>query len=237
MKRTARSSAVRGFSTAAAALLLAGVTAAAAQPPSPGGGGEEIAFEVQSVDARSWVVTARDLETGELFSFRLPPESFRGQRFQADLGGGGPGEKITVQAPPGARLDKAVIQQPMAAGGPSARSSARGTGLDRGQPSAPGGRPGGVGGRSGPSRQLHPGRRAAGPIEYQVISVDSRNWQVEARGSDGSTVTLGVDPQAFVGYRFRAAVKNLRAGQGFELLATNDRPLENCCTVKGRPGR
>ncbi len=114
---------------------------------------------------------------------------------------------------------------------------ARGTGSDRQPPAGPGGYPGARSGPRAPGRQVHPGRRASGPMEYQVISVDSRTWQVQARGSDGSTVTLAVDPQVFVGYRFRAAVENLRAGQGFELLATNDRPLDNCCTVKVRPGR
>ena len=226
-------------------LIVAGSAAdLIAQSGVGGGKGETVTFEVQSIDPESWVVTARDLESGESFSFRLPPDAFRGQRFRADLGSAGLGRKLSVQAPGQVRLDKAVIERPIAAGrGPAGSFEARPRdGRDQ-APSGPSayGRPSD---RQGPADYVgapeapgRPGGPGSGPAEYEVVSVDERSWTVQARGLDGKVVSLEIDPQAFVGYRFRASVKELRSGQGFELLATNEQPLANCCTVKAAPGR
>lgn len=219
-----------------AALLLTVGGPLAAQPAAPG---DSVAFEVQSIDRQNWVVTARDLESGEVFAFRLPPEAFRGQRFEADLDDAASGKKISVQGARGARLDKAVIERPIGAGSPSRGRPEGDTRFDRDR--APG--PADYGSspeRRGPADYLQSNGRpggGSGPSEYEVLSVDSRTWTVQARGRNGRTVSLEVDPQAFVGYRFRASVEDLRAGQGFELLATNEQPLANCCVVKIRPGR
>lgn len=217
----------------AAALLVAGSAQAAAQLGDPRGGGDSIAFEVQSIDPQSWLVSARDLASGESFKFRLPPEAFRGQRFTADLGGARAGAKISVQGPPGARLDEAVIQTPLRSGGPFQRSADE-PGFERMRPPGPPGRTGGPG-SSGRTSLLGRGRSES--QEYEVISVDPRTWVVEARAGDGSTVSLEIDPRTFVGYRFEAAVENLRNGQGFELMAANEQPLRDCCVVKSVPRR
>jgi len=55
---------------------------------------------------------------------------------------------------------------------------------------------------------------------------------VTARESGGaSTVRFRVDPQSFVGYEFRADLRDLRQGQGFELLGINAVPLSQCCVL------
>lgn len=231
MERAKGTRAFKAFSRFALISLLVTGSAALAQPPSPGSGKGMVAFEVQSVDPQSWVVTAQDLESGEMLRFRLSPDAFRGQRFRADLAGARSGAKISIQGTPGVRLDQAVVERPQEESlSESPLSGARTFDREGQRPPAasrgPAQRPGAMRGGA------LPGRQGAGPIDYEVISVDARNWQVEARGSDGETVSLEIDPKAFAGYRFSASAKNLRAGEGFELLAANETPLADCCVVK-----
>ena len=255
MKSTAQSPTSYPHALAAlgTVLMLAATAAAVAQPRPPGppgGAAEGVAFEVLAIDRESWVVTARDLESGEEFRFRLPPEAFRGQRFRADVSGAGAGQRISVDGEPNARLPQGLVERPLGAAGrsegtfgaPGAGDGERGAdryavpagpgkyavGSEQRAPSKHTDRPGPLSGRGG---------GAAGPKGYEVVAVDAGTWTVTARGDDGATVALEVDPQAFVGYRFRASVKDLRAGEGFELTADNESPLANCCTVKDRPGR
>ena len=221
----------------AATLLVTFGSAALAQP---GRGGDQVRFEVQSVDRETWVVTARDLASGETFSFRLPPEAFRGQKFEADLAQATVGRKISVQAPPGVRMRQAVVERPVGAvGGGLESPPGRRARPYRDRPSGGPGSPGGSDRPEHPSdyvRSQGPGGGSASK-DWEVLSVDPRSWVAQVRGSDGAIVSLEVDPQAFVGYRFSASVRDLRAGEGFELLASNEQPLSNCCTVRGRSER
>jgi hypothetical protein len=64
--------------------------------------------------------------------------------------------------------------------------------------------------------------------------VDRQGWVVTARErSGGRTVRFRVDPQSFIGYEFRADVRDLRQGQGFGLVGVNAVPLSKCCTLLG----
>ena len=227
-----------GLALAAAGLFAVAATVAqppASQPGRPGAGSSDaVEFEVVSLDERTWSVTARDVETGETLRFKLPPKAFVGQRFTADLGGTAPGQKVTVQAPPGARIEQAVVESPLGTGlGRSGLSNDR---YERQERRPPG--PTGFGDRQRDrNRSRHPGARSSGPMEYEILSVDQRTWTVTARGSDGETVTLEISPEAFIGFRFSAPVSDLQAGQGFALMATNERPLLDCCRVKSSLGR
>jgi hypothetical protein len=187
-------------------------------------------FEVVSVQAGQWTVVARDVDTGEEFEFRMPPQTFRGQVFSADLSGAGEGQRIDVQGQPEAKLDQATLQTPLGQGG-------GGGGLGGGS---------GVGGmrRQEPPRTDFSTRnpyprsggergREGGPMQYRIDSIDPDRWTVSARGGDGSMIELKIEPEAFVGYRFKAPVRSLRAGEGFAILALNQRPIEGCCTVVG----
>ncbi len=184
-------------------------------------------FEVVSIDPRSWVVTARDVSSGEQFRFKVPHRVFEGQRFTAEPTGGG--ESISVRGMPDARLDKLVLETPLGAPGLGRRNELRG-----------------VPGRQRPPQRppaFEPPRRpdlragAGGPRAYQVVSVDPRQWIVTARAEDGSTLKLRIDPDSFAGFRFRADIARLRKGQGFSLFAPNEKPLENCCTLLSPLGR
>lgn len=205
---------------AAALLVFAAVPSRAAEE-------EMIDFEVVSIDSRSWVVTARDVDSGETFRFKVPPKVFEGQRFTADLGSVGAGQALTVEAPRDVRLDKLVVEAPM--GSLSGRPSSDG---DR-EMRRPATRP-------RPPREPGPPGLATGPAgmaEYRVEAVDSRTWTVTAVGPEGSRVQLAVDPEKFEGYRFRASAGSLRRGQGFSLFAGNESPLRDCCTLKSATGR
>ena len=256
MKRTAESQVSSPYRVVALGMALmlaaAGIALAQPQPPgnSPGNSDDTVAFEVQSIDQQSWIVTARDLESGEEFSFRLPPEAFRGQRFQADLGDAAAGRKVTVAGETNARLHQASVERPLGremrseSGFRMREPGSRESGADRyavpGGPSKYDARaephsPSKYSDRPGPLSRR--GASSTGPSGYEVVEVDSITWTVTARADDGETVSLEIDPMAFVGYRFRASVKDLRAGEGFELLADNESPLGDCCTLKDRPRR
>jgi hypothetical protein len=186
-------------------------------------------FEVVSVEAGQWTVVAREVETGEEFQFRMPPQTFRGQMFSADLSGIGAGQPVDAQGQPEVNLDQAAtLQTELGQGGGGLGGSRGAGGMRRQAPPRtdfssrnPYPRAGGEGGPGG------------GPMQYRIESVDPDRWTVSARGGDGSTIELKVEPGAFVGYRFKAPVRSLRAGDGFAILALNQKPIEGCCTLVG----
>lgn len=217
----------------ATALLLTAGLAAGQLRTHPGGSlatAEWVEFEVVSVERDSWTVLAKDLEGGDTIRFRMPPQSFQGQRFTADLTGADRGRPIDVRGQADASLDKMVLEAPL--GGttaPGAGSSPRTP--PRRMPTNPAGMtpPGESGGGLG-------SRYGSGPTQYTVSSVDPKTWVVTARGPGGESIQLEVDPAAFAGYRFKAPVRGLRRGQGFALLALNQKPIAACCTLVSGPG-
>ena len=197
--------------------------------------GETLDFEVVSVMRQELMVVARDVESGDEFRFRMPAQSFQGQEFTADLSAAPAGGKVAVQGKPNAKLDKLVLEAPLGlsrSGGDA--SGGRRPGYRPRSPEAAGKPPRRPGDKSGDrygfGRQKPGG---GGEMQYRIESFDPQEWILTARGSDGSTVRLAVDPEAFVGFRFRAPVRSLRRGEGFAILALNQEPIENCCTVVG----
>jgi hypothetical protein len=191
---------------AVAALALA---ALAAQPRE---------YEIVAVEPGPWSVTARDVETGLELSFRLDPSHLQGLTFFAPLDAASPGQRVSITGVPGVRIDGAEALAPSRGGGP-------------GRPPEPPRRP--------PARERERSARppgGSGGQEYLVVSVDPRLRSVTARPvAGGPAVRLAVDPDAFLGYRFEAAVTDLVPGSPLNLVARNERPLADCCTVLG-PG-
>jgi hypothetical protein len=195
-----------------------------------GEAGEWLEFEVVSVDPANWTVAARDVQSGEEFQFRVPPQSFTGQRFMADLGSATAGQPVDVQGEPDAQLERLMVESPL---GVTRRGTTAGPGSrpvpGRGSP------PGADYGRPDPRTQ--PGSPSQGPMQYRVEAFDSTTWIATARGPDNSVVKLKIDPETFVGYRFKARVRSLQRGQGFPLLAMNQNPIRRCCTLVQGGGR
>lgn len=232
---------MRRFLIAALMAFLAASPAIRAQdtetPLRPGydtpDDGESLEFEVVSVMRQNLMVVARDLESGDEFRFRIPPNAFRGQEFTANLAASEAGRKVSVRGTRNARLEELELEAPL---GLSRSGDQRGgmgrpeggRGFER--PSQWSARP--PGGKSRDRYQLdRTESRGGGDMKYRVESFDPTTWIATARGADGSQVRLQIDPQAFEGFRFRAPVRRLRKGQGFALLALNQEPIENCCTV------
>lgn len=198
---------------------------------------EEVVYRVVSIDPNSWVVTAEEQQTGSRVRFKLNPRAFVNKKFRADLRGRGEGHRFSVVAPRNEPLPgccefgggppgdtpsrRPTTRRPSAEGRRSAPPSAR-PGAPSGGPGAPPTGPGG----------------SAGGDDFEIIEVDQRTWTVTATGS-GQTVQFQIDPQTFVGYEFRANLRDLHQGQGFGLIGLNSSPLSDCCTLvggKGSPG-
>jgi len=47
--------------------------------------GEILDYEVTAVNSQTWVITAKEITTGDILSFKLPPSAFNGQTFDAKL--------------------------------------------------------------------------------------------------------------------------------------------------------
>lgn len=229
-----------------ASAALAGAQYQESAPQPPGAerlqGIDWVDFQVLSIDPEQWLVTASEVGGAGQFQFRMPPQLFRGQRFTADLGDRSAEGRIDVRAEPDARIDEVILETPLGAGGGNGSGAFTGPGDRPGTPGGPlANRPGSPAGPQGSRPGLMGNRpglaRGGGLQEYQVVSFEPDGWILTARGSDGSTVRLEVDPQAFVGYRFRAPVRELRRGQGFAILGLNELPIEDCCRVLGSNGR
>lgn len=201
---------------------------ATAQRPSQG----QVAYRVTDVDARSWIVSARNLETGHEVKFRLNPQAFIRKTFHADLAGRHAGEGFSVTAPKGEPLAGCCEMAQGAGGGPPEPGTRIGTGAAT-RPEAGASRsPGGPSfGRPTPPG---PGGSSTAGGGWEIASVDRQGWVITARErSGGRTVRFRVDPQSFIGYEFRADVHDLRQGQGFGLVGVNAVPLSKCCTLLG----
>lgn len=177
---------------------------------------DEVTYRVVAVHPQSWVVTAEDTETGKSVHFKLNPRAFQGKRFHADLGDRRAGGRFSAVAPRNEPLSNCCEMAGTEGGSPG-----------RSPRSAP------------PTRPMPPSHtpppppgQSTGSGDLEILSVDPGSWVVTARDSgSGETVRFEVDPQAFVGFEFRADLRSLRRGQGFSLMALNNAPLDRCCTL------
>ncbi len=68
--------------------------------PQPGGqSGETLTWEIVHVDARRWIVTARNRQSHRTAKFRVHPDSFNGFRFLASLRGINKGQGFSIVTP------------------------------------------------------------------------------------------------------------------------------------------
>ena len=161
-------------------------------------------YEVISIDAGTWVVTAREIATGNMVKFRLPPSTFKGQTFDAEIGRIKPGQRFVVKGPNNASLGNLVMDTPSPQG--------QGKGLMR-----------------KPPRMITPPSR---PLTWEILSVNPQKWIVTAKNRMTHKVAkFKVDPGCFTGFRFRSNLQSVGKGQGFSIITPFTAPLTNCCTL------
>jgi hypothetical protein len=171
--------------------------------------GEVLEYEVISIDPGNWIVTAREVASGEEVKFRLPPTAFKGQTFDGNLEEVQPGHRFSVRGPRNARLNQLIVEQSI--------------------PEAP---------NRGPGLRAKFGRQPGGSSEtlgWEIINVDPRKWIVTAKNRQShKTAKFQVHPEAFIGFHFKANLRGISKGEGFSLVTPNDQPMSNSCTLLER---
>jgi hypothetical protein len=171
--------------------------------------GELLEYEVKSVDARGWIVTAQEVATGNVVKFRLPPAVFKGQTFDADLASLKQGQRFSVRGPRNARLNNLIMKSPPGEG--------KGQRLRRSRRAA---------------LRISPGQ----PLTWEILHVDARKWIVTARNRQTrKVIKFQAHPEAFAGFRFRANLRNIGQGKGFSIVTPNNVPMPNVCTLLELP--
>lgn len=187
------------LTVACLALLLAGPTLDAKNMQ-----GGMLDYEVISIDANTWIVTAREISSGNVVKFRLPPSTFKGQTFDAEIGRVRPGQRFAVRGPRNASLANLVMDTPSPQG--------QGRGLMR-----------------KPPRMMTPPSR---PLSWEILNVNPQKWIVQAKNRmTHRTAKFKVDPGCFAGFRFRSNLQSVGKGQGFSIITPFSAPLTNCCTL------
>lgn len=175
----------------------------AAHPPR----GELLEYQVVKLESSAWVVTANEVGTGNVVKFRLPPSVFKGQTFDAELGNVKPGQKFIARAPRNARLNQLIMTR----GLPGEDGKRRGVKRIR--------------------RTVVTGQQAAA-MAWEILTVDPNRWVVTARNRNSKkTVKFKVDPNCFIGFRFKASLRGIGNGKGFSIVTPNNVPFTRCCTL------
>lgn len=168
--------------------------------------GEKLEYKVISIDPGSWVVTAREVATGDVVKFRLPPSVFKGQTFEADPGAMRKGQRFSVRGPRNARLNQLKLEKGLP-GEPQSRRGQRG--------------------RLGAERPL-----LSQPLAWEILNVNPRKWIVTAKNRHTHKVAkFQAHPEAFTGFLFHANLRGIKKGQGFAIVTPNNQPINNCCTL------
>lgn len=163
---------------------------------------EILDYEVTAVNPQNWVITAKEISTGEILSFKLPPSVFHGQTFDAKLEGMVPGQKFEVRGPRNAPLNNLIVERPTRRAGEK--------------------------GRGRPVKRMG---RATRRLAWEIVNVDSAEWIVTAKNKNNKTIRFKIDPQSFIGFRFRADLSGIQKGAGFTLIAPNDSPITKSCVL------
>jgi len=172
-------------------------------------------YEVISIEPGSWLVTAKEVASGEIVKFQLPPSAFKGKSFDAELGNIKQGQKFGVRSPNNDSLSNLVVHK----GLPLKNE------------------------RDRKHRQPLIKRELLGPptppLKWEILEVDPQAFIVTARNrQNAETAKFKVDPAAFRGFRFKANLRGIRQGQGFKLVAREAKSFQNACTLlemkKGR---
>lgn len=188
-----------------AAVLVLAAAAAFLQGANPRG--ELLEYEVISVEANNWVVTAKETATGNVVKFRLPPAVFTGQTFDAELENLQGGRRFSVRGPRNARLNNLIMETPMSKRPRERRDL-------------------------GPNHVIPPSEQ----LNWEIVTVDPKSWIITARNRiNRKMVKVQAHPETFTGFRFRANLEDIGNGQGFSIVTPNDRPMPNCCTLLETP--
>jgi hypothetical protein len=164
-------------------------------------------YEVVSIDAAGWVVTAREMESGETVKFRLPPALFHGKTFDADLDSLQIGDLFSVQGPKNVHMNNVPVEQPL----PETSQGRR------------------------PSKGLAAGAEG-GVLSWEILNVNPRQWTATAKNRlTHKIIKFRVLPEAFVGLRFQAKLRGIKKGESFALVTPNNVPMANCCRLLELP--
>jgi hypothetical protein len=180
-----------------------GIPAASAPGPS----NDLLEYEVISVQPGSWLVTAKEVASGEIVKFRLPPTAFKGKTFDADLTRTKKGHKFSVRGPQSDRLNNLIVEK----GLPTHR------------------------GKNQRSRHLIK-KRPIGPpaqvLNWEIVHVDPQQFIVTARNNKNQRLAkFKVEPHSFKGFRFKANLRGIRQGRGFTMQTSNNSHFSNACTL------
>jgi len=172
-------------------------------------GNKVLDYKVLAIDTATWIVTAQEIETGNVVKFRMPPTLFKGQTFNAAINGVKPGQRFVARGPKNARLNRLVIENPL----PQESRGPR-------------------------TQRMRPGKRARlnipfpKPLGWEILNVNPQQWVVTAKNRvNNRVIKFKVNPEGFIGFRFRANLRGVVKGKGFSIVAPNDVPFSNMCTL------
>jgi hypothetical protein len=164
-------------------------------------------YEVVSIDPAGWVVTAREIGSGETVKFRVPPAFFHGKTFDADLDSLKNGDIFSVRGPKNVHMNNLPVEQPLPE-------------TSQGQP---------------PSKGFAAGAEG-GVLTWEILNVNPRQWTATAKNRlTQKIIKFKVLPEAFVGLRFQAKLRGINKGEGFSLVTPNNMPMANCCRLLEPP--
>lgn len=169
------------------------------------GKNEIIEYEVLSIDQQNWIVSAKEVGTENEIKFRMPPEIFKGQTFDADFANGKLGQRFSIRGSKNAKLNNLIMERPI------------------------------IKGKTRFMRSIANNETVPAPdggLGWQIENVDSKNWIVTSRNRfTNQVVQLQVHPDSFIGFRFKADLRSIQRGQGFSIFTPNELPMNNCCTL------
>lgn len=173
-------------------------------------------YIVMNIDAKSWIVTAKELMTGNIVKFRLPPSAFKGKTFSADLKNIRKGHPFTARNPKYARLSQPP--QVIDAAHREPKSYKYKGSKNKQIPMGP------------PPQRL----------EWEILELNAATWVVKAKNSrTKETIQFKASPKGFIGFKFKANISNIRKGQGFTLITSDSHTFKNCLKLlkrsKARP--
>jgi hypothetical protein len=173
------------------------------------GQGGLLQYEVISVNPQNWVVTAKELGSGEIVKFRLPPKIFMGRTFDvfragvpdAALDRTKIGNRFSINGAKNTRLDNLIMKTPLTKG-PLPAASGR--------------------------EALPHGPR----LTWEIINVNPNTRVITARKRRTSKIVkLKIHPEAFKGLVFKANLRGIQRGKGFSIVTPNNLPIKDCCTL------
>jgi hypothetical protein len=193
----------RGFLVLSIALIFLAVASRAAEENEAG----LLDYEVISVDPAGWIVTAKEMESGQIVKFRLPPAVFHGKTFDADLSSLQVGQLFSVQGQKNVHMHHLQVEQPL----PGEALTKR-------------------------ALKAHNIGAEGGVLTWEILNVNPRQWTAPAKNrSTQKIIKIKVIPEAFVGFLFRANLRGIKKGESFTLVTPNDVPMANCCRLLELP--